>query len=319
MEWIERVRVSTVQNVDRVRDRLSFEFKFLTDQGLEVSLEESRSGETTVFACGLAASRPGSGQPPTARDDLEKMFHHHVANALSDLIVNEWEKTLLGQLIDTHYHNFSSGEQKVILTAAGRNLDYRDDGRPDLLRKVERKGLVLRRIIEYLNADKDLNIDGFVTFRLRDYCEELVEALGQAVDDFLLEKEYLEFISLLRYFVDNQESKLPLVHVVILPRGEFRLIDEHGAVVKNEYLAQAFSGSDTDLNSEDLLISALITIAPGRLVLHCPPQLDRMEHLDTIRSVFEDRLTTCRGCSLCREQRRAHGTTTRRQTRKTPH
>lgn len=318
MELIEEVRVRAAENVDRVRDRLSFEFKFLAEQGLDVSVDESRCGETTVFACGLRAAPPFAISG-SALESLQRMFHHHVANALSDLIVNEWEKTLLHQLIQAHYHNFNAGERKVILTAAARNLDCRDDGRPDLLRKVERKGHVLRLIIDYLAAQKDLNIDGFVTFRLRDYCEEVIEALGQAVDDFLLEKEYLEFVSLLRYFVENQESKLALVHVVILPRGEFRLVDEKGSVVKNDYLAEAFTGVDSDLNTEDLLISALITIAPSEIVLHCPAQLDHLEHLDTIRSVFEGRLTTCRGCALCREQRRMHHAGTRRETRKTPH
>jgi len=243
------------------------------------------------------------------------MFHHHLANALSDLIINEWERIILGDLVRTHYENLTKGEQSAIVSAATRNLDCRTDGRPDLLRKIDRKGRILRLILDYLAGQKELNIDGFITFRLRDYRVELNDAVGHAVDDFLMEKEYLEFINLLRYFVEAQESKLKLVHVIILPDGLFKLVDPKGSAINREYLTEAFLDVEPDLNSEDLLVSALITIAPERIVLHCPAELDRLEHLETIRSVFESRLTTCRGCSLCRGERRASTHSVRSATR----
>jgi putative sporulation protein YtxC len=189
------------------------------------------------------------------------------------------------------------------LSSASRSLDCRADGRPDLFRKIERKGRVLRLILDYLGAQQEINLDGFITFRLQEYREQLGDAIGRAVDDFLMEKEYVEFINLLRYFVDSQEPKLKLVHAIILPKGGFRLMDDKGATVTREYLAESFVEVEAEVNSEDLLVSALITIAPGRVILHCSTELDRLEALDTIRSVFEGRITTCRGCRICRDQR----------------
>jgi putative sporulation protein YtxC len=300
MRQAEEVRVGTVENVDQVRNRLSFEFGFLAQQGFSVSVRENRHGDTTVFVCRL---QPGRKVKEPA--GFREMLRHHLANALSDLIVNEWEKSILNNLIKTQYECFNKGEQKAILSAASRNLNRRHDGRPDLLRKVDRKGRVLRLIIEYLNSQEDINLDGFITFRLRDYRDQLNDAVGQAVDEFLMEKEYLEFINLLRYFVESQESKLKLVHAVILPDGAFKLMDDKGATVTNEYLAESFVDIATDINTEDLFVSALITIAPERIILHCPTELDRLESLETVRSVFEGRVTTCRGCHLCRGERKA--------------
>lgn len=298
MSVIAEVRVATVDNADRVRDRLSFEFGFLAQQGFGVSLDEKQSGDIVLFTCRLE----NKGSVPPA--DLKTMFHHHLANALSDLVVNDWEKAILMKLIKTHYESFSQGEQRAILSSASRSLDFRADGRPDLFRRIERKGRVLRLILDYLSTQQEINIDGFITFRLREYQEQLNEAVGQAVDDFLMEREYLEFINLLRYFVESQEPKLRLVHALILPKSAFKLMDDTGTVVTNEFLAESFLDVDTDVNSEDLLVSALITIAPERIILHCPAELDTLEALETIRSVFEGRVSTCRGCRLCRAARK---------------
>jgi putative sporulation protein YtxC len=295
------IRVGTVENVDRVRERLSFEFGFLAQQGFSVQLQEERHGDTTLFTCRLQGAAPG----PAGEVDCGEMLRHHLANALSDLIVNEWERSLLTYLIRSQYECFTRGEQKAIFTAASRNLNCRPDGRPDLLRKIDRKGRVLKLILDYLGSQQELNLDGFITFRLRDYRDQLNDAVGRAVDDFLMEKEYLEFVNLLRQFVEAQEPKLKLVHAVVQPKGAFKLIDDRGAVVTNENLAESFVDIDSEVNTEDLFVSALITLAPERVVLHCPTELDRIESLETIRAVFEDRLTTCRGCHLCRDERKA--------------
>jgi len=304
---VEEFCIVTARNVDRVRDRLSFEFAFMVEQGLPVAVEEGRRGDTTFFICRLEGARDDSPAP----ENLPELFRHHLANALSDLIVNEWEKSILRELVWSQCDGFDHGERKAVLSAATRNLDCRADGRPDLLRKVERKGRILRLVAEYLASHREMNIDGFVTFRLRDYREQLGDAVGRAVDDFLMEREYLEFISLLRYFVEGQASKLKLVHVVILPQGAFKLIDDKGEVLSNDHLAESFLEVEAEANTEDILVSALITTAPERIVLHCPVHLDRMEALDTIRTVFEDRVRTCRGCRLCREERRAASATSR--------
>ena len=302
MQVMEEIRIATVDNVDRVRDRLSFEFGFLAQQGFAVAVDEKRLGEQTLFTCRLQSSDAKSAAKPA---DLKVMFRHYLANALSDLIVNDWERSILTQLLRSQYDSFNLGEQRVILSSASRSLDCRTNGRPDLFRKIERKGRVLRLVLEYLASQQEMNLDGFITFRLRDYRDQLSDAVGQAVDDFLMEKEYLEFVNLLRYFVESQEPKLKLVHVIIQPKGAFKLIDDKGATVNNEYLAESFIEVDTEVNSEDLLVSALITIAPERVILHCPAELDRLEALDTIRNVFEGRITTCRSCHLCKEDRHA--------------
>ena len=54
-----------------------------------------------------------------------------------------------------------------------------------------------------------------------------------------------------------------------------------------------------DIDYDDLLLSALITISPRKLILHLSA---KTEIVDTIMKVFQDRVILCKGCTLCSEQ-----------------
>ena len=79
----------------------------------------------------------------------------------------------------------------------------------------------------------------------------------------------MEFIRLLRYFVDIQEPKVNEVNILLEKNSMFKLLDSEGKEIENEYLegfcVELMSNS---VNYEDLLISALITLAPKQLVIH---------------------------------------------------
>lgn len=52
------------------------------------------------------------------------------------------------------------------------------------------------------------------------------EIIDNAVDDFLIEREYKEFIRLLKYFVEIQDPKFNVVHVVMEYDDNYMLLDE---------------------------------------------------------------------------------------------
>ena len=55
---------------------------------------------------------------------------------------------------------------------------------------------------------------------------------GFAVDEYVMDQQYQEFISLLKYFVRMQEVKLPIVHVLHKGGSEFALYDEQFRVLE---------------------------------------------------------------------------------------
>ncbi|MHB8928639.1 MAG: putative sporulation protein YtxC [Bacillota bacterium] len=294
---MEVLAIGTSEEVEPIRERLSSEFRFLEEEGLNVSISESDRGSLHFLDCRLGEHRQLN------RPEAVESFQHYVANALSDVIINEWERNLIRKMIRADYYYFSQQEQDAIYDYTRRGLTGEIGGKDaEVLYKINRKGRVLEKLLEYLRGNSELVIEGFITFRLRDYMADLEDAVDQAVDDFLLEREYHEFIRLLKYFVDAQEPKLDLVHVFLSPDGTFKLVDSQQNVINNEYL-EGFVAEmiESEVNYEDLLVSALITIAPKTLTVHTRKAKDTDETLETIRNVFGDRAKFCYGCRMCEE------------------
>jgi len=129
--------------------------------------------------------------------------------------------------------------------------------------------------------------------------------IEQAVDELLLEKEYQEFIMLLKYFVDIQEPRLEKVHVMLLPSGSFQLFDDNNKSINNQCLEGCIVEMiDNEINYEDLLISALITIAPREIVVHVPELTKVLNVIKTLQGVFGERLVICNGCVRCTKKNR---------------
>ena len=52
---------------------------------------------------------------------------------------------------------------------------------------------------------------------MKDYVSELEDTIEQGGGEYLMEREYNEFIKLLRYFVEIQEPKVDTVNVLKTP------------------------------------------------------------------------------------------------------
>jgi len=269
-----------------LKDTLCKELRVLKDQGLEVHMEESPVGSLTFLACSVSGC-----------EQIEPVFKDQIAGVVADLITSKWKDKLLKDIIRNNYYYFDDEEKGTIYNYAQKKINYNEKSR-------EKDRLwILRRLTEYLNFNSNLVIDGFIRFRLKEYVNDLYEVADQAVDDFLSEREYKEFIQLLRYFVEIQDPRAELVNVVIRPSGVFQLYDEVGRVINSDYLKDFMvEFAENEINYEDLLISALITISPKKIMVHTGNGDFPAGTLETIRQVFADRVSQCQGCSMCRQQ-----------------
>lgn len=262
---------------------------------MKVRIGQSHRGPFAFLDCEVDAAARSS--------QTDALLRHYVANALSDVIVEKWESDLIRKIIRGSYSYFSRDEQDLIADYTGRTLNAGSDSPHGY--KVNRKSQILHRLRDYFDTADELVLEGFVHFRLRDYIEELEDAVDRAVDEFLMEREHREFIRLLRHFVEIQEPRIDHVHVLLGPGTAFRLVDDDGGAIRSESLEEfVVEMVDSEVSYEDLLISALITLAPRALTVHAtdrPPGRD--EALETILGVFGDRTARCEGCHVCRPSR----------------
>ncbi len=279
------ISIGARQNIDGLRTTLNSQLALFT--GMEVQLAEQEVGGFTFIDC----------NPTRSSDNLaERIFKHYLANAIAEIILGNWENGLINKELRLHHQYFSDQERAVISEKVLKVLN--NCGGPVTYRH-SRKTRIAQKIRDYLEIHDKLILEGFIRFRLKEYYSELQAAITVAVDEFVMEKEYLEFIRLLRYFVDIQEPKIETLHVLVKSSGGFQLYDQDNNLVNNDYLDGFVADMvDNEITYEDLLISALITIAPRFVVLHVTAKRES-ETIRTIRNVFGDRVSYCQGCSLC--------------------
>jgi putative sporulation protein YtxC len=267
------------------------------NDGIRIDCEQTPTGGLTFLGYNIA----DYGNSNYSEEETRVIFKHYIANVVSDLILNNWERVLLLDIIRQNYYYFTPDEQQMIFQISLKNLNHGLEANDDtFVEYLSRKSLVLQKLLEYLQSNDRLIIEGFIKFRLKDYLQELYSIADKAVDEYMMEKEYKEFIRLLKYFVEIQEPRLELVHVLLQPSGCFKLLDGNKKNISSDYLdGFIIESEEPEINYEDLLVSALITIAPTTIVLHFQTNRYAMKATETIKSVFGDRVTYCEGCSIC--------------------
>jgi len=289
---VRSISIGASSYIDLVKVRLLSDVKLLEGRGLKLHIEENPAGKYTFLSCSLT----GQGR----EEDTLALFKNYVADVLSDLIMCKWQKNMLGDIIRENYYYFGEEERRTIFQHALRYLEDYETGETNSIIKIRKKRRVLSKLREFLSSYNQIVVEGFIRFRLKEYIKELEEAADKAVDDFLMDREYKEFIQLLKYFVDIQDSRTDVVNVVMKPNGSFMLYDGQNRVINSSYLEGfIFDLIDSEINYEDLLISALITIAPREINFHAGKEESPPNTLETIRCIFSNRVALCKGCQLC--------------------
>lgn len=281
---------------DEIMQEIICELQQLKSKKIDYAIDEVNSDGSTSIICSIHEDLPVNEKANQSYKTL--MFH--VSNALAELIIRQYEEKLIHRIINSNYCYFNQVERKEILRLAMKIVRNEEKNFLNNLFQMRRRNLITRKLLEYFENSNSVILDGFVNFRLKDYTHDLEEIVDKAVDDFLMEKEYKEFIRLLRYFVDIQEPKLSLVHVMITYDSKYSLVDETGREITNECIQEFMNEvSGGEINQDDLLVSSLITLAPKKIIIHSVGQFRNKDLLETIKNVFLGKVVLCNGCDLC--------------------
>ena len=154
----------------------------------------------------------------------------------------------------------------------------------------KRKELIKKSFISYIEDESFLNLNGFITFRLPLYKKELEKAVRKSLDGIIAENEYNEFIELLRFFVEMQESSLQVVHI-IYSDGKYTLLDNNLCEITddciNDFKNEMRYGT---INYDDLLLSTLISLSPKTIVIHNKNDIPNKQLLATLEKVFLNKI-----------------------------
>ena len=223
--------------------------------------------------------------------------------SITEDIIEKYERKLLDKIINTHYFYFLNYEKMKIVDKALRRLEKNDDDVASL-----RLDIIREKLEEYDKSleSKDI-LEGFVRFRLREYYSVLETVVDDAAQEYLIEREYEEFIGLLKYFLSISESKIPLLHIETTDKG-YRFFDNNRKDITYECLVDFLTPLDSTLlpethtlqgfqldatveeevNYDDMLISTLISLSPEKILWYGADE--KSEIATTVKKIFENRV-----------------------------
>jgi len=259
---------------------------------LPLQIVELRQGKRWLIQCNFHDTTFEVTEDETI---VEKIHRYYLANALAETILRHWEKEHVVKIIRKNDQLVEDNWQMV----TDKALDYLNKGLGQMRGySVNRKTSLVTQILSCLDHSAVFDIEGFLRFRALEYKSEVNKAVEYALDEYVVDKEYMEFIQLLKHFVDSQKPQLEYLHVGMTPQGKFHLYNDEGVKVTHQFLEDYQLDNVHELGYEDLLVSALISVAPRQITLHIRYEGFK-DTLKTIRSVFGDRVRDCQGCSLC--------------------
>lgn len=221
-------------------------------------------------------------------------FYTAVSNIMSSLIIDLYEETILKRIITSNYFYFTNIEQRKILEICKDYLCGKDLDEVTL-----RKESLKISCIEYFSNNKSVILDGFINFRISNYIKIIDYIVDLSVNKFVIDKEYTEFVDLLRCYINSRESNTSLVHL-IYQNQEAILLDEFKNIITVEdNILNSKYLSDITFSSNDYALNALLTLLPEKIYIHVIDNIQD-EFINTIKLIFDSKVYICNECNLCK-------------------
>ncbi|MBR3133599.1 MAG: putative sporulation protein YtxC [Clostridia bacterium] len=216
-------------------------------------------------------------------------FYEKLSLLITNTIIKFYERNLLKKKLNSNYFYFSKQEQNEILKISESLIDSDE--------QESKTELIYISVYNYLLENKSMVLDGFVNFRLKDYIEIIDYVVDLSVNSFLIKKEYLEFINLLKAYVKTKPSGTSHIHLIYL-NSETILLDKNKEIINTDTdIFTAKYLSDISFSSNDYALNTILNLLPKKIYVHILDEQD--EFINTLKLIFENRLEICNDCEIC--------------------
>lgn len=218
-----------------------------------------------------------------------ELFLNKISTLLAYLVIDFYEPSIIQNLINTNYFYFSTDEKKDIYNLCLTNIDFKTS--------LSIINIISQAFYEYFSFNKYVILDGFVNFKLKSYIKELDTVVDMCVNKFIIDREYNEFVSLIKTYIQTTPSNTDEVHLIyknqtsILLDSSKNVIPYNDKLINNKYL------SDISFSSNDYALNSLLSLLPQKLYIHLIDTPD--EFVSTLEKIFDKRIYICTECDLC--------------------
>lgn len=223
-----------------------------------------------------------------------EFFYNKLATILSYLVIDYFESDIIKNILHSNYFYFDNIEFFDILNLCYENLC--DDNEFSF----ENRQIILFDIFyNYIKSHHSIIISGFVNFRLSSYRKLLEDLIDLSVNEYIIEREYYEFISLLKLYINSQSSLTNVVHIINLDYDIFLLDKNLNIIDIDKKSLNAKYLSDVTFSTNDFVLNTLLNLLPKKLYLHQISNYSNLEFVNTLKLIFDGRLEICTDCNIC--------------------
>lgn len=226
--------------------------------------------------------------------DNINLFYNYTCIILTDMVLKFYEPVVLKKELNNDFFYFSSSEKDRILELC------------DLESSLESEFFknkyfsIYNSFYTYLKEHHSIVLNGFFNFRLQEYKNHLDYMLNTCINRYLIEREYFEFINILRLYINSNIPKVSNVNLVYFNNTGI-LLDENKQIINSkadESLNAKFL-SDITFSDNDYILNYLLNALPSHLIIHLPLHETEDDFINTLKLIFEDRITICNNCDIC--------------------
>ncbi len=214
----------------------------------------------------------------------DNIKREEIGDIVAGWVVDNLEKDLVAEIFEKNYEGFSKSDRNIILIKTNDRLRAS---------RGQRFYAVKTATDEYLKENKNLNLIGFARFRLQNYKKYLKNTIDDIIEKYLVEKEYEEFINLIKEYLIYQESFINTLNI-FTKSSKHIYVDDKGeditALLEDTFIV------DENLSESDKLLTILILCNPKKIIWHYPEKNKNKDLIKTVISIFGEGIKFYENC-----------------------
>ena len=220
------------------------------------------------------------------REYLEK-----ITAKITKLLV-EYTKLVGIKILKENYFYFDDEEVSTIISDIEEEIDN----------DIKIHIIIKNKFKEVIEKSNYINLNGFVNFRLKFLKLYAAQVVEKCIDSYLMKKEYMDFISIIKLISDSEENQYDIVNVMF-NNNKIQVYDKN--MQKLNYFSNVELSTELSAEStyDETVINILMSVSPKKIILH-DLKIDKKNKeayntADIIKRIFEGKVETCSGCKYC--------------------
>lgn len=220
-------------------------------------------------------------------------FNNYISNSITKAIIEYCEEEIIYNNISLNYFYFNTYEKKKILE---NTLNLLEEEKTSKIRY----DYINNEIYKALLSTHSLYLQGIISFKLNSYINFLNTQIDIAVNRFLIDKEYLEFVNILKLYIKSEAENSKIEHLHLIYKDKISIItdDNQNIISYNDNLRKAKYISDISFSSNDLALNTLLNLIPKSITIHLVDGYPD-EFINTLKLIFQEKVKICEDCDIC--------------------